>query len=393
MKRFLLLILAIVFLAQAGCGGAGGGGGGGGVTTISGTASKGIIKNGTVRIYAINADGSRGSLLAETNTDNGGIYRKEIGKYSGPVIAYAFGSYTDEATGATVTLTESNALRAALPAASGVVTLPITAFTEVAVRKAGAALTPSAITDANALVSTMFKVDITGSNPVEASAAALSDAAVTAEQLHYTVALAGLSQMAQECIGNTASEKLEDALKDLTDGIATGTMATATAQLYTDSVSKYLDDNVAINTLVANHGGCPIITVGSKNGYIVLSLAGATSAVFGANLTLTLPAGVTVNAKTDGTASSGAIGFTTSTKGAFAVGAFTRASGSSKATLALTLISSGAVANGDFLIINANVTPGTVITKDSFSITGTSVVDQNGALMAGSLSVGGVTVK
>jgi hypothetical protein len=394
MRRFILwLFAASVLLAQAGCGGGGGSGSTGPQSSVSGTAAKGVIKNGTVKIYALNADGSRGSLLATTTTDANGKYSKSLGVYSGPVIAYAFGGYTDEATGGTVTLSETNALRAALPMASGAVTLPITGLTELAVRKAGSQLTASAISNANALVSSVFKVDVMGSVPIEATAAAMNATGVTTNQLDYTLALAGLSQLAAQSPGATPSDRLESALATLSQGITTA-MNSQTAQAYTDALNSYLENNGSINTIISSKGGSPVITAGSQQAVITLSLSGAGSNLYGVDLNLNLPAGVTVKAKADGTVCNAVLGLTTSTSGAYILGKLTPSSASSGAVLTLGLVSAGAIPDGSFLVINATLAAGTKVTKDSFSIADSSFNDQNGGKLAGAvLSVVDVTLK
>jgi hypothetical protein len=394
MRRFILwLFAASVLLAQAGCGGGGGSGSTGPQSSVSGTAAKGVIKNGTVKIYALNADGSRGRLLATTSTDDNGKYSKSLGVYSGPVIAYAFGGYTDEATGEPVTLSEANALRAALPMASGAVTLPITGLTELAVRKAGSQLTASAISNANALVSSVFKVDIMGSVPIEATAAAMNATGVTTNQLDYTLALAGLSQLAAQSPGATPSDRLESALATLSQGITTA-MNSQTAQAYTDALNSYLENNGSINTIISSKGGSPVITAGSQQAVITLSLSGAGSNLYGVDLNLNLPAGVTVKAKADGTVCNAVLGLTTSTSGAYILGKLTPSSASSGAVLTLGLVSAGAIPDGSFLVINATLAAGTKVTKDSFSIADSSFNDQNGGKLAGAvLSVVDVTLK
>src|SRR6185369_12017159 len=143
----LLAASALIALSLAGCGGGGGGGGAAtdnatnttADTVISGMASKGPI-DGTAKIYALNSNGSKGNLL--TNADIvSGAYTAKIGKYAGPIIIEVSGSYTDEATGSTLTIADKTPLRAALSNASGEVKVAVTPLTELAVQKAGA-LTP-----------------------------------------------------------------------------------------------------------------------------------------------------------------------------------------------------------------------------------------------------------
>jgi hypothetical protein len=396
MRRSLLLIFGSLFLILNGCGGGGSGGvgGGGGTgTSASGTAAFGIIKNGTVKIYALNADGSRGSLLGTASTNSAGSYSQSLGSYSGPIVAYAYGSYVDEATGTTVTLTESNALRAALPAASGTVSLAITGLTELAVREAGSQLTASAITTANSAVSSIFKVNVTAVNPVEATTSALGAAGVTAKQRDYTLALAAMSQLASTAAGVTPTEKLATLLSALSQAIDGSSLAPATAAAFTQALHDYLQTHTDINAIVTSNGGSPIITVGYQTGIISLSLA-TPAGVSGAEFTLNLPAGVTVHHQSDGSTSNAVVGLTPATKSDWALGKYTAAVGSTPGTVKLALAAGTPVGSGGILVINADVAPGTAVTKESFAITGATLVDQNGVAVTGaSLAVSGVVVQ
>lgn len=66
---------------------------------ISGLAALGPIDDGIVRAYALNTDGSRGSLLGETRTDKEGKYNLSCKHSDGPLEVIVFGgAYVDEAT-------------------------------------------------------------------------------------------------------------------------------------------------------------------------------------------------------------------------------------------------------------------------------------------------------
>lgn len=403
MRRLLLLVIAGLFLLQGGCGG------GGSSSTppsnnvstgsnVSGTAAAGIIQSGTVKIYALNADGSRGTLLATTNTDQNGWYSQDLGSYQGPIIALAYGTYLDEATGQSVTLTEDNALRAALPMASGTVSLPITVLTDLAVRKAGGTVTPpSAVANANALVSSIFKVDITATNPVECTDSALSAAGVTQAQRDYTLALAAVSQMASTGTGSTAADKLNGALTTLAQGITTS-MDSQTATTFTSAVNTYLNNNSKVNTVITNNGGSAEATVGSQTAVITLSLSGVGSGVQGIGFVLALPAGVTLTSQSDGTLGNAVLGMAQTPGATYSMGHYLPASGGSKATVNVTVGAGGtsagvAFVDGALLVINANLAAGTVVTADSFALSGITLVNQNGSPVAGTLTVSGVKLQ
>src|SRR5690349_13250287 len=141
--KFLTILTALVLLA--GCGG-GGSTITGGVSTgtngtpastiISGVAAKGILYPGKVSIYKIKSDGSKdttfGGLLASgIPTNSRGEYIVNLGTYTGPVLVEASGDYTDEATGETKSIPETDPLRAALANATGTVNVSVTPLTEV----------------------------------------------------------------------------------------------------------------------------------------------------------------------------------------------------------------------------------------------------------------------
>src|SRR5919108_5016260 len=140
-KGFIGLGLSLAISVMFGCGG-----GGGEETVVTGMASKGPIRNGTVKVYAIR-DGveDRSAPVGEVQTDNGGNYSIYVGSYKGPILVEVTGgSYTDEVSGARVDLTVP--LRAMSSDASNKVKMvAVTPLTELAYKKAkgGGALTSS----------------------------------------------------------------------------------------------------------------------------------------------------------------------------------------------------------------------------------------------------------
>ncbi len=256
-------------------------------TLISGMASKGPLKIGTISVYALNADGSKGSLL-KSATINNGIYTINIGKYAGPVIAEVIGSYTDEATGQPRNITADSPMRAALSNASGTINVAITPLTELAVQKAGV-LTPSAINAGNKLISDIFKVDIIKTQPVAPTATAVSSA--TQSQKDYTLALAVLSQLAL-----TRGESLSATLSNVAGGISFSGMNSQTATIFQNAVAAFMNNNN--NTTGVND---PSATNISKiNGKIpatfTLAIEGsfAANAIKGIQFEVVLPPGLTV---------------------------------------------------------------------------------------------------
>ena len=195
---------------------------------IPGMASKGPI-DGTVAVYAIAADGSRGTLLKGGVPVTKGVYSANIGKYDVPVLIEVNGSYTDEATGANIPLDKP--LRAAL--ASSVVTtaVAITPLTELAVQKAGA-LSSANINNANKLVSAIFKFDIITTLPVAPAVDAVN--AADQNRKDYTLALAALSQLSK-----TQGVPLADTLKSVASGISSSGMTSQTLTNFKKAVTDF----------------------------------------------------------------------------------------------------------------------------------------------------------
>lgn len=224
MKRHLLMwgTAALIGSMLTACSGGGGGldlGGANiipGSSMVSGVVFKGPINAGKVNVYAVNPDGTKGALLGSgtTASDGTGAYSVDIGSYTGDVLVEVTGgTYKDEATG----ITKPNAtLRAALTGTSGNVTVAVTPFTELAVKKVGNLLTKAAIENANALVSVIAGVDIIGTIPVDVST---TSSVTSIDKTTYGLALAAISEMSST--GSTVDQVLEKIKADLADdGIA-----------------------------------------------------------------------------------------------------------------------------------------------------------------------------
>lgn len=133
------LIISLCVLLLAGCGE--GGDSSNNVpppvptSAVNGAAVDGLIMNGTIRIYDFST-GNKGALLAETTTDNDGLYDVELQSESGSIlIELTGGSYVEESTGVTVALDiNGNEILTALTnhVAGEPVTIAVTAYTHVA---------------------------------------------------------------------------------------------------------------------------------------------------------------------------------------------------------------------------------------------------------------------
>ena len=213
----ILGILSMMLLI--GCGGAAGGGsssssgsgGGSGAstasTTIGGSVVDGIIVGATVQAYQINAvNGTRGSQIGSaTTTDNSGNYTLNLGTYTGPVLIEATGgSYTDWATGATVTLTATDKLSAVVSNATGSVTAQITPLTYMAAQRAmediyfNSTAVATAIDNANTFVGAYFGgFNIITDKPIDPTAAGSASGA-SQNSIDYGMVLAGISRTIED---------------------------------------------------------------------------------------------------------------------------------------------------------------------------------------------------
>ncbi|MCM0080734.1 hypothetical protein L4X63_03930 [Geomonas sp. Red32] len=392
-KLIALCSLTISLFALAGCGGGGSGTApaSGVTTTVTGVASKGPIANGTVKIFAINADGSKG-LLTTVPTGADGSYSATI-NYTGPIYLEASGSYLDEATGLTKTIDPATPLRAALASASGTVAVAVTPLTDLAVQKA-ATLTPVSITAANQLVSQLFKVDIIGVQPVAPTQAAFTAPATTQPQRDYALALAALSEMA------TTSGGVSQTVSTLASALGAGTtLPAATAQQVTGALSNYLasPNNTTPVTSIAQTN---LVNLGGGSVSVTISTTGtlpAGSLIGGIQLTLALPAGVTVKADpSNGALLSGVLtpSGVLSSSSPLGFARYVAAQGSAPATVTLDFAQQNGFAAGQFATLICDYPAGTTPpAANQFAIQTYKVVDTTTADLNKNQNVIGISLQ
>jgi len=372
---FLFGLFAIVSLC-AGCGGGGstvGPAGNGPVstgTTISGVASKGIIKGGRVDIYAPPASGDLGSkiLLKSTSTDQSGGYSANLGSYTGVVLVEVSGSYTDEATGASTTIAADAPLRAAqvIGSAGGTVTASVTPLTELATRKAllGTVLTASAVQTANTLVSNLFQFDVVGTRPVEPGVTAMN--AASQVQRDYTLALAGISK--QAATAGSVGAVLSTWSQELA---ATNRLSSTSVTNLQNSVTSFLADSThnltGVSTLPSG-----VADIGKYTGTLYLATQGsATAPVKSIQVTLALPTGVTVKQDSGGNA-------LVSLTGVALQAAAPAVNNNSPGTLILGIISTPGFGLGQFAAITYVAQPGTIPVAGDFHVTSQQITGFDG---------------
>jgi hypothetical protein len=179
-------------LLVAGCGGGGGGDSGSGLpprapaTGVYGTAYDAAISNGNVAVYSF-ASGQPGALLGQGATDAQGNYAISIDAPSQPIlIEISGGSYVEEASGLSVTLSPSDRLRTVSSYTLGTpVHAHVTFYTHLAAGLAShlvAAGTPvvAAIDQANQRMSAWLGFDILTTPPANVTDVANATATLNA---------------------------------------------------------------------------------------------------------------------------------------------------------------------------------------------------------------------
>lgn len=230
-----LLAVTGLGLFLAACGG---GGSGGGTApppqvagTVSGTAVKGPVKGGTMTAYRL-TNGAMGTEIAHTATGSDGSFSLSMGSYAGPVmLQMTGGTYTDEATGTTMTMLAGDAMTAVLPSMtagqtlSGVQVTPLTAMAQTIAQHMSGGMTDANITAANTNVGKYFIVtDILHNVPMNPLTSGSGNAA-NQDQINYGMALAAMSQYAQTQGMLSSSAMVTAMMNDASDGVMDGMMS------------------------------------------------------------------------------------------------------------------------------------------------------------------------
>lgn len=248
MKRVPVRALACVFTtaiapALAGCGG---GGGGDGVaqstagadlvtTTIAGSVVKGPVSGATVTAYTVTGNGLRGFPVRSTTTDAQGSFAMPVPMAGGPLMLQVTGgTYTDEATGAPVTLAAGQMMTSVLSSlAAGTASVQVTPLTAMAQAMAAGmpgGMTAANVDAANAAVGTYFMagdvVHTPPMNPLVSGAAA----GASPSMMNYGVALAAMSQYAKQA-GVSSATLVGAMMQDAADGVLDGKAGTTAIAL------------------------------------------------------------------------------------------------------------------------------------------------------------------
>ncbi len=296
MQNIKSILLSALILVITSCGGGGGSSSPTPTpaTIISGIASAGIIKGGTVKIFTSYSSltGADKKQLGNTvqSSLNDGYYSVNIGYYTGPVIVEVTGgSYVDEATGTTVLggIPSTAPLRAAMGNVSGAVNISVTPLTELAVKQAKALdkkLGAASLNKANGQISDLFKVDIIATKPLDASNSINTG---TSEQKDYTLILAAISQLAK-----SSAQTLDTTLTGLVGNIDnTGIMNAVAGDNVKTALSNFIADGTNNKTGVSSISD-NLKIIGKTTLRLTIALTG--SGVKSVETILNLPPHVTV---------------------------------------------------------------------------------------------------
>ncbi len=199
--------------------------------TVSGTVVKGPVSGATVTAYAV-TNGTMGAQVGGGTTDSMGDFTISIGGYSGPMMLQASGgSYTDEATGTTMTMQPGDVLACSIPSAaagatnSGIQLTPVTTMAHARVHHMAGGITDANIVAANAATGAYFSVsDILHVVPMDPMVAG-SGSGATQDAKNYGMAIAAMSQYAKT-LGMPFSSGMVTAMADdASDGVMDGKMA------------------------------------------------------------------------------------------------------------------------------------------------------------------------
>ena len=376
--RRLLAAVLLAALSLTGCGG--GGAATPASTTISGVASKGPIKAGNVKVFAIRGGAEdRSAPLGQGVTDGNGNYTIDAGSYKGPVLMEVTGgSYTDEVTATPVTLKAP--LRAVFANAStGRKTVAVTPLTELAFRKAKGVgpFTAATIDDANRKVADLYKLaNIVSIEPV---------AGGDDDQKKYAAACGSFSQLVSDNkgTGETTDDALSRLLTQMGDEMEHG------GGFSPDSIGKMNDAMTKFSGSDKNKTGSTIAPLAAPtSGLLKLASSGNATTIGALDVTVNFPAGVMVKADTaTGEVTPGVV----TISGGAAVGANKLASAKftpgSPPQLHVILINTAGFGAGEFVTIKFDLAAGGSFpaNKEAFSVAGLAAKDLDG------IALGGVT--
>ncbi len=233
MKTLRTLLAAIGLSLLTACGGGGndadGGDSGAPISgVISGSVTKGPVRDATVAAHGIEG-GQMGAQLASARTDADGNFTLSIGTHAGPVmLQVSAGSYTDEATGASMAMSPGDVMTAALPGVAagaahhGIQVTPLTAMAQAMAHRMAGGLTDANITAANTAMGNYFSVaDILHVRPMNPLVAG-AGASAGDDARNYGMTLAAMSHYALSQNRVNSSSMVTAMMNDASDGVMDG---------------------------------------------------------------------------------------------------------------------------------------------------------------------------
>jgi len=220
-----------------GCGGSGTTPTGGGNGTISGRAVYGQMNGATVKAYGIN-NGAAGAQIGSATSDAQGNFSVSIGTYSGPVmLQVSGGTYTDVATGATMTMQSGDVMTSVMPSiaagssTTGIMVTPVTSMAQARAQNMAGGMMDANITAANAAMASYFSMsDILHTSPMDPLMSG-SGAGATQDAKNYGMTIAAMSQYAAG-LGMPHSCGIVTAMMDdAADGVMNGMMGSTAVSM------------------------------------------------------------------------------------------------------------------------------------------------------------------
>jgi hypothetical protein len=208
--------------------------GGGGATVdgsiISGAAVNGPVNGATVTAFAVN-NGTIGAEISHGTTDAQGNFTLTIGNYSGSVmLQMSGGTYTDEATGATMAMAPGDVMTAAISsvtsgaALTGIQMTPLASIAQAMAHNMTEGMTLTNITNANMAIGSYFMVnDILTTQPINPLLAG-SGSGATQDMINYGMSMAAISQEAKDLGMSSSSSMVTAMMNDAADGVMNGMM-------------------------------------------------------------------------------------------------------------------------------------------------------------------------
>ncbi len=117
-----------------------------------------------------------------------------------------------------------------------------------------------------------------------------------------------------------------------------------------------------------------------------ISSSGTSTTIYGIDVALVLPAGVTVNASADGSkmvTDGGVVTASGGASGANTIATYTAATTAAAGKVTIFVANSAGFAKGEFVTVNCNIAAGNLPAATEFSLEGFAAVDGNGAPISG----------